>query len=455
MKTTTISQSVITDSADPIFTFTEDDERLIVETGVTLSNRGDFVISAWDQPLSNLHAYIDGTVQSHTQGWAPVMAWPSSMHLTVGANGELLGRVAAFEASGSSSLVNSGLLHASVGSGANFNDGTSSVVMNDGTIFGEGGGVIFGINEEPYTGKSAVLTNHGRVEAGAADNFGCHGVFSVVESTTLNNSGSILANARSAAGIMSRDMYVEPGIEDRTLLLDNSGTVESTRYIGVVASEWQETTIMNTGTISGAMGSLRLSSAADSVTNDGILEGRAVLRGGDDTYSGEDGRVLGEVWGQGGSDLLVGGAFADTLSGGSGNDTITGGGANDVLTGAAGADVISGGAGNDVFRFVVASHTTGDQIVASGGVAAFQGVGTAGGDRINVSAIDANAGLAGNQQFSFGTSQGVGDLWAVDLGDATHIRGNTGGDASPELDLAILDGPGIAASDYAAIDFIL
>lgn len=363
MKTTTISQSVITDSADPIFTFTEDDEQLIVETGVTLSNRGDFVISAWDQPLSNLRAYIDGTVQSYTQGfsWAPVMAWPSSMHLTVGANGELLGRVAAFQASGDSSLVNSGLLRA----GVSFIDGTSSVVTNNynGTIIG---GVDVMINEDLYTGKTATIDNRGLI-----DGESWHGVHSEVESTTVNNSGSILASARSRAGIATGDLYVEPGIQERTLLLDNGGTVESTRYVGVVASEWQETTIVNTGTISGATGSLRLSSAADSVTNDGILEGRAVLRGGDDTYSGEDGRVFGEVWGQGGRDLLVGGAFADTLSGGSGSDTITGGGANDVLTGAAGADVISGGAGNDVFRFVVASDTTGDQIIASGGVAAF------------------------------------------------------------------------------------
>ena len=52
-------------------------------------------------------------------------------------------------------------------------------------------------------------------------------------------------------------------------------------------------------------------------------------------------------------------------------------------------------------------------------------------------------------------SHKIGHLWAVDVGDVTHIRGNVTGDAAPEFELAIDDGAGVSASDYAGVDFIL
>jgi Ca2+-binding RTX toxin-like protein len=134
--------------------------------------------------------------------------------------------------------------------------------------------------------------------------------------------------------------------------------------------------LTNKGTIAGTEGSVNFyQSRADTVINDGHLDGLARLGGGGDVYYGEGGWVTGAVWGQGGDDLLVGGARGDVLAGGSGDDTLTGGAGADKLTGAAGADRLSGGTGDDVFRFAAAADADGDAIVASDGTLAFRGAG--------------------------------------------------------------------------------
>ena len=99
-------------------------------------------------------------------------------------------------------------------------------------------------------------------------------------------------------------------------------------------------------------------------------------RGGDDTLSGT-----------GGNDLLDGGAAKDTLKGGAGNDTLLGG---------TGADILDGGTGADHFVFTAADHSlTGQKDTLLGFVR--------GEDDIVVTAIDANASLAGDQAFVLDT----------------------------------------------------
>jgi Ca2+-binding RTX toxin-like protein len=55
--------------------------------------------------------------------------------------------------------------------------------------------------------------------------------------------------------------------------------------------------------------------------------------------------------GQGGNDILTGGAYADTLDGGAGVDILGGQGGDDLLVGGAGNDTVQGGAGNDTIVF--------------------------------------------------------------------------------------------------------
>ena len=79
----------------------------------------------------------------------------------------------------------------------------------------------------------------------------------------------------------------------------------------------------------------------------------------------------------------------------SGNDTlwgienvVTGSGA-DTITANAAVNIIDGGAGNDKFVFLSEKDADGDTIIG------FQP-----GDKIDLSATDANNGLAGNQAFT-------------------------------------------------------
>jgi Ca2+-binding RTX toxin-like protein len=77
-----------------------------------------------------------------------------------------------------------------------------------------------------------------------------------------------------------------------------------------------------------------------------------------------------------------------------GNDTLTGGNGNDTLTGGANVDTMTGGAGNDTFTF--------SSITDSGNGGATPDVITDfddNADVINLSAIDANTTVAGNQAF--------------------------------------------------------
>jgi Ca2+-binding RTX toxin-like protein len=100
------------------------------------------------------------------------------------------------------------------------------------------------------------------------------------------------------------------------------------------------------------------------------------------------------VNGLGGNDTITTGAGADTLNGGDGDDRITGGGGADQLTGAAGADT-----------FVYSA------LSQSGGAAIDRIADFGAGDRIDLSLIDADAAIFGDQAFHLGGGGGhAGDI---------------------------------------------
>ena len=130
-----------------------------------------------------------------------------------------------------------------------------------------------------------------------------------------------------------------------------------------------------------------------------------------------------------GDDVLVGGANADTLYGGLGFDTMTGGG------------------GNDVFRYNLASESTS---AARDGIQDFTL-----GDKIDLSRIDANTLLGGDQAFSFignaAFSNQAGQLRYESIaGPIWLVQGDTNGDnvSDFELILVINDSDPITATDF-------
>ena len=93
--------------------------------------------------------------------------------------------------------------------------------------------------------------------------------------------------------------------------------------------------------------------------------------------------------------MLSGLGGNDTLNGGSGNDTLLGGDGLDILWGESGADTLTGGTGADTFAYA-ATNDSGVGVGLRDVITDF----LSGTDRIDLSGIDANAAVAGNQAFT-------------------------------------------------------
>ncbi len=123
---------------------------------------------------------------------------------------------------------------------------------------------------------------------------------------------------------------------------------------------------------------------------------------------------LDQLWGRDGNDVLLGGSGNDLLYGDAGNDRIDGG---------AGQDKMKGGAGADVFVFSLASDT--DRRY-SDKVQDFQ----TGIDKIDLTGIDADTAIAGNQAFVWGVSaSGAASLWVK----SGYVFGDTNNDGVADL----------------------
>ncbi|WP_279349994.1 calcium-binding protein [Erythrobacter litoralis] len=168
------------------------------------------------------------------------------------------------------------------------------------------------------------------------------------------------------------------------------------------------------------------------------FEGDDLLRGG----SGNDLLDGGE-----GNDVLVGGIFSDTLIGGIGNDILEGGYGLDTLVGGIGQDLLSGGFGADTFVFAADDSRGGladlDQILDFS-----QGEG----DRIDLSAIDADASLEGAQAFVFvddaAFSRTAGELrYSVD-GQSTLIEADFDGDGVADFAILLNGSVSLESTDF-------
>ena len=131
----------------------------------------------------------------------------------------------------------------------------------------------------------------------------------------------------------------------------------------------------------------------------------------------------------------------DQLFGGGGNDTLVGDFGNDVLSGGLGADVLISGDGADIFKYTAVEES---QNVVINGITQIDDITdfTQGQDKIDLSAIDANPNMAGDQAFTFladpanHTGDWSGLVWSVtDSSGHTMIFVSTDADADPEMEI--------------------
>ncbi len=146
----------------------------------------------------------------------------------------------------------------------------------------------------------------------------------------------------------------------------------------------------NTDRLSGDAGNDRLRGGAGNDRLAGGLGGDALYGdAGNDTLYGGDGK-----------DELSGGANSDRLFGDAGNDRLRGGDGNDRLTGGLGADLLYGNGGRDFFIFTALedSPRPGRDTIGD-----FDRT-----DRIDLSRIDANTLVGGDQRFCLVAREGAG-----------------------------------------------
>jgi Ca2+-binding RTX toxin-like protein len=132
---------------------------------------------------------------------------------------------------------------------------------------------------------------------------------------------------------------------------------------------------------------------------------------------------------------------------GAGDDSLSGAAGADLIAGGLGGDTLRGGGGNDVFRYDGAADSSPS---ATDLIEDFST-----GDRIDLGRIDADAGLAGDQAFSFIGSAAfgnhAGELRYENVAGTTWlVQGDTDGDGSVDLELLL-----VAAGNPVAADFIL
>jgi Ca2+-binding RTX toxin-like protein len=142
---------------------------------------------------------------------------------------------------------------------------------------------------------------------------------------------------------------------------------------------------------------------------------------------------------------IVGNAGVNMIVARGGNDFLRGHDGDDMLDGGSGVDILEGGAGADIFRFAAASDTilaAGDQIRDF----------VSGTDRIDLSAIDADTGAAGDQAFTYiganaFTGQ-AGQLRSEIANGQVHVTGDVNGDGLADFHVVLNNTTLVAAGDF-------
>ena len=235
-----------------------------------------------------------------------------------------------------------------------------------------------------------------------------------VDTLTASNTGSTLNG-----GPGGDDLYSGPGSD----ILNGGGASDFAEYALATAGV---TVNLNITTFQNTVGA-----GSDELVS---IE-KVVGSNFNDTITGDAG--VNTLFGQGGNDTVNGGDAGDYLYGGTGND---------ILTGGAGQDYITSGTGSDTFVYTALS----DSAPAHSDI--IQDF-TSGQDRIDVSAIDADAVTAGDQAFHFGSTVGhTGDLVvsAFDVGhNRTYVDLYVNNDATIDAEIILTgDHHGMTAADF-------
>jgi serralysin len=152
-----------------------------------------------------------------------------------------------------------------------------------------------------------------------------------------------------------------------------------------------------------------------------------------------------------GADVIQTGAANDTIYGGRGSDTLAGGAGDDLIEGGVGADIMTGGAGADQFRMYSLAEFSHRADVTD----IITDFDATEGDSIDLSKIDPDKLLKGNQAFTFigeeTFNSGSPDyqLRITARGDNLYtVEADTNHDAVADFSFDVVSQHGIAATDF-------
>lgn len=249
------------------------------------------------------------------------------------------------------------------------------------------------------------------------------------------------AGADQMHGGLGNDTFTIDNAGDQAIELADGGidTIKSALVDLTLAANIEKGTLLDLLGVGADLG----------ITGNDLANTLTGNRGANALAGGEGNDVLN---GKDGNDTLFGDAGDDKLNGNNGDDILIGGTGIDFLTGGAGSDTLTGGTEADQFKFD--KFMLADGLFATDTITDFSGLG-GDGDRINLSAIDANGNaLDGNQKFGFlGTAafSGVaGQLRYEQSGGDTWLSGDLNGDSQADFQIIAT-----GLHSFVAADFIL
>ncbi|MBB5535166.1 M10 family metallopeptidase C-terminal domain-containing protein [Rhizobium giardinii] len=169
-------------------------------------------------------------------------------------------------------------------------------------------------------------------------------------------------------------------------------------------------------------------------------------KGGNDRLEGGDGHD--DIIGGSGNDVIKGGNGHDTLKGGTGDDRIFGEAGGDVISGGLGYDVMSGGVGTARDTFLFENHHT-SKVANPDVITDFTGW-----DRIDLTGIDGNTKVSGNQDLTWigtkGFSGHAGETRFVKDQSDTYVYADINGDKKADFAIHFDDALSLR-DDYFAL----
>lgn len=299
--------------------------------------------------------------------------------------------------------------------------------------------------------------------------------------------------ADKMTGGSGNDEYAFDNISDTAIEASGGGidTVNSSVSIGFLSSYVEKLNLTGTGALNGTGNGLNntiTGNAGANVLSGGLGNDKLIGGLGDDTYYGNTSGVLGtdidtvsfedrtaavtfnlalstvQVTGGAGNDRvpngsienLIGGSAGDRLYGTSGANRIEGKAGNDFINGGAGADTLIGNGGLDVINCGAETTNNADTVSYLAlsdsvvGANRDQVLNFKAGDKINLTAIDANTTLSGNQAFIFNTTTPrANSVWYVVSGASVVVRGDVNGNTTPDFEILMKDRAGLLSTDFA------